>query len=146
MNLGSWGGWIGHWQESIGLPADYFLARGVFLDCRGSVTISPTSTWGICVKVLSESHDISRGPGQLGAVVQRPVVVEDGAWIGSYTLLLGCRIGVGSIVAAGSVVRGQNVAPGVMVAGNPARVVARWDGAKWAYLDVRKSGYERELA
>ncbi len=44
------------------------------------------------------------------------------------------------------VVRGQNVASGVMVAGNPARVVARWDGEKWIHLPVEEAGWERELA
>jgi len=73
------------------------------------------------------------------------VYVEDGAWIGSHSVLAGCRIGAGAIVAAGSVVRGQTVAPGVMVAGNPARVIARWDGARWEYVDAAECGYARGL-
>jgi acetyltransferase-like isoleucine patch superfamily enzyme len=131
---------LGAWQETIGLPWEYFAIRGCFLDCRSPLVISPKSAWGIKVQILTESHDISRGPGTLGIVVPRPVYVEDGAWIGSYSLLIGCRIGAGAIVAAGTVVRCQDVGPGVMVAGNPAQVIARWDGAAWVY-----AGFDRML-
>jgi len=48
-------------------------------------------------------------------------------------------------VAAGTVVRGQDVAPGLMVAGNPARVIARWTGEQWEYLPTEESGYRRRL-
>lgn len=96
--------------------------------------------------VLTESHDISGGPGNLGTVVPRGVRVDAGAWICSYSLLVGCHIGAGVIVSAGSVVRGQNVVPGVIVAGNPARVVARWLEGKWVYMDGIESEYTRELS
>jgi acetyltransferase-like isoleucine patch superfamily enzyme len=79
-------------------------------------------------------------------VVAYGVIVQDGAWIGSTSLLMGCTIGAGAIVAAGSVVRGQVIEPGIMVAGNPARVIARWDGTRWNYLPSEQSGFQRELA
>ena len=139
VNLTGYSGRLGQWRNTIGLPWEYFAIRGCFLDCRSPLVISATSTWGIRVNVLTESHDISGGPGKVGPVVSRPVYVEDGAWIGSYSQLIGCRIGVGAIVAAGTVVRCQDVGPGVMVAGNPARVIARFDGAEWVY------DYDREL-
>lgn len=50
-----------------------------------------------------------------------PTLVEEGASIGSSaTILCGVTIGRGAIVGAGSVVT-KNVAPGAVVAGNPAR-------------------------
>ena len=52
-----------------------------------------------------------------------PVVIEDNVFIGMNCLVLkGVRIGKGSVVGAGSVVTGE-VPPGVVVAGNPARIV-----------------------
>jgi acetyltransferase-like isoleucine patch superfamily enzyme len=134
------------YPTKVGLPLSYFQIRGIFLDARGPLEISATSVWGFEVRVYTESHDVDQGPGQTGATVPYGVVVEDGAWIGSHSVLAGCRIGAGAIVAAGSVVRGQTVAPGVMVAGNPARVVARWDGQRWVYLDAAECGYARVLA
>jgi acetyltransferase-like isoleucine patch superfamily enzyme len=52
-----------------------------------------------------------------------PIVVEDGAWIGSRALVLGgVTIGREAVVAAGSVVT-RDVPPHAIVAGVPARVI-----------------------
>ena len=137
---------LGKLPDSVELPEDYFIRRGILLDCRGPLTIDATSIWGFDITVLTESHDIKGGPGPIGPVIPYGVWVEANVWIGSRALLVGCRIGKGSIVAAGTVVRGQDVAPGVIVAGNPARVIARWDGQRWVYLAEEQTEYRRRLA
>jgi acetyltransferase-like isoleucine patch superfamily enzyme len=54
-----------------------------------------------------------------------PTVVRRGASIGSgSTILCGVEIGAGAIVGAGSVVT-EDVPPGVIAAGNPARVLRK---------------------
>ena len=56
-----------------------------------------------------------------------PVVVEDNVLFGANAVVIeGVRIGEGSVVAAGSVVI-EDVAPGMVVAGVPARVVKKKD-------------------
>ena len=56
-----------------------------------------------------------------------PVVVEDNVLMGANAVVIeGVRIGEGSVVAAGSVVI-EDVAPGMVVAGVPARVVKKKD-------------------
>ena len=51
----------------------------------------------------------------------RPIVIDDGVWIGARAIILkGVRIGRGAVVAAGSVVT-RDVDPGATVAGVPAR-------------------------
>lgn len=140
MNLGKFAAVLGHWPETVKLPWQYFEVRGCLIDCRGTLVIDAETSWGYGVRVLTRSHDISSG--KIGPVIDYGVTVEKDAWIGSFSLLCGCRIGAGAIVAAGTVVRGQDVAPGVMVAGNPARVVARWNGSKWVYVE---SAAKREL-
>lgn len=53
----------------------------------------------------------------------RPVVIEDDVWIGSGAIVLpGVRIGRGTVVGAGAVVT-RDLPPGMLAAGNPARVV-----------------------
>ena len=56
-----------------------------------------------------------------------PVIVEDDVVIGANAVVLeGVRIGKGSVVAAGAVVT-EDVPPGVVVAGTPARVIKEKD-------------------
>jgi acetyltransferase-like isoleucine patch superfamily enzyme len=56
-----------------------------------------------------------------------PVKICDNVWIGmNATILKGVTIGENSVVAAGSVVT-KSVEPNVVVAGNPAVVVKRFD-------------------
>jgi acetyltransferase-like isoleucine patch superfamily enzyme len=54
---------------------------------------------------------------------ERPVRIEDDAWIGAGAFVLrGVTIGAGAIIAAGAVVT-KDIAPYCLVAGNPANVV-----------------------
>jgi tetrahydrodipicolinate N-acetyltransferase len=56
-----------------------------------------------------------------------PVIIEDDVLVGANAVVLeGCRVGKGSVVAAGAVVV-QNVDAGVVVAGQPARVIKKVD-------------------
>ncbi len=150
LNLQHTAGRSAKLPATVGLPWQYFEQRGCVLDGRGPLVIDKTSYWGYGVKVITESHDTAGWP-ELGRVIARGVTVEAGAWIGSYSLLVGCTIGAHAIVAAGTVVRGQTVAPYTMVAGNPARVVARWEfstggtGAGWVYEEPNVCGFERDL-
>ncbi|MGD0294539.1 MAG: acyltransferase [Terracidiphilus sp.] len=55
----------------------------------------------------------------------RPVIIRDGVWIGRQCILFpGVKVGEGSVISAGSVVR-THVPPYSVVAGNPARVMFR---------------------
>ena len=75
----------------------------------------------------TNAHDLALGRRHLPDPQTRQVVVGDDVFIGSrVTLLKGCRIGDGAVVAAGSVFPPEfEVAPLSIVAGNPARVVGR---------------------
>ena len=144
MNLNALGAVIGsEWPETVQLSQDYFLARGCFIDTRGPLEIDENSTWGFGVKVITQSHALAGG--DVGAVIDRPVVVKADAWIGSFSLLYNCIIGAGAVVAAGSVVRSCEIMPGVMVAGNPAqKIAARNDSGKWVYFNPKWRTMTRE--
>lgn len=66
---------------------------------------------------------ISSGQPKEIDLQEKAVVIGDDAWIGCLSIILkGVTIGQGAIVGAGSVVT-QDVAPFVIVAGNPAREI-----------------------
>lgn len=57
------------------------------------------------------------------ATVTKPVVLKKNVWLGANTVVLrGVTIGEGSVVAIGSIVT-KDVPDGVIVAGNPAKVI-----------------------
>ncbi|MGA3291920.1 MAG: acyltransferase [Candidatus Microgenomates bacterium] len=58
-------------------------------------------------------------------VINKPVVIEDKAWVGFNSIILkGVTIGEGAIVGAGSVVT-KDVAPYILVGGNPAKFIKK---------------------
>jgi acetyltransferase-like isoleucine patch superfamily enzyme len=66
---------------------------------------------------------VGRRLGGNNGVAHKAVFIDDDVWIGAMAIVLkGVSIGRGSIIGAGSVVT-KNVPPGVICAGNPARVI-----------------------
>lgn len=117
--------------STVGFEIKYFNERNIRLDCRGPLVIHPDSRWGHYVTVITKSHNM--GPDGGGYLVDRPVIVDKNAWICSGAYLYNCHIGEGAVVSVGTVVRSQEVKPFVMVAGNPARVIARYINGEWVY-------------
>jgi acetyltransferase-like isoleucine patch superfamily enzyme len=72
------------------------------------------------VRMLAAGHDPDDPElADVGADIR----VDDDAWIGAGALILqGVHVGAGAVVAAGSVVT-RDVAPNMIVAGNPARAL-----------------------
>jgi acetyltransferase-like isoleucine patch superfamily enzyme len=95
----------------------------VTINVDAEVVLGNNVSLGPHVRIYTASHGI--GPGsnrRMGAVLAKPVVIEDGSWIGlGATILPGITVGHGSIVAAGAVVH-EDVPPDTYVVGNPARV------------------------
>lgn len=69
----------------------------------------------------------------------KDVIIEDGVWCGcNVTILKGCHIGRGAVVAAGSVVT-KNVPPYAIVGGNPAKII------KYRFTEKQIKEHERIL-
>ena len=125
--------------DKTGKPLSYFAMRGIFLDCRGPLKIHPNSEWGWHVMVLTRSHDVSGG-SYSQTRVERPVTVDEGAWICSRALLYNCHIKHHAIVACGAVVRNMTVEPHTIVEGNPAVPTRRFVDGKWQPIERNTDG------
>jgi maltose O-acetyltransferase len=99
----------------------YFNFNCVILDCA-RVTIGSNVFFAPGVQVYAATHPLDpviRRTLELG----KPVTIGDDTGVGGGAIILpGVRIGSRSVVGAGAVVT-RDVAEGVVVAGNPARVI-----------------------
>ena len=93
------------------------------LDLNATITIGDRVHIGHHVVMITADHELDGPERRCGALVLRPIVIEDGAWIGArVTIGPGVRVGRGSVVAMGSVVT-ADVPPHKVVGGNPARAI-----------------------
>jgi maltose O-acetyltransferase len=103
------------------------LGDGVFLNFNCvildvvEVTIGDRTQIGPAVQIYAADHPRDAETRRAGLEFGRPVRIGSDVWIGGGAILLpGVTVGDGAVIGAGSVVT-RNVAPGVTVAGNPAR-------------------------
>ncbi len=96
------------------------IGHGAAIACHEQITIGNDAQLGPFVMLMdTDFHEAGRhdSTGATGAIH-----IGAGARLGArVTVLRGSTIGAGAVVHAGSVVKGD-VAPGVHVAGNPARI------------------------
>ena len=75
------------------------------------------------VVMVTAEHEIGNSDARCAALTPRPIVIEDGCWIGAGAMIApGITIGRGSVVSMGAVVS-MDVPPNKVVGGNPARPI-----------------------
>jgi acetyltransferase-like isoleucine patch superfamily enzyme len=96
-----------------------------YIGCAGFIEIGRDCMFGPRVSLIAENHRIPvDGQALKGAGVTRlGIRIGNDCWIGANTVILdGARIGEGSIIGAGAVVRGV-IPPSSIAVGVPARVI-----------------------
>jgi maltose O-acetyltransferase len=87
------------------------------------VTIGNDVQIGPRVMFETVSHDLEYVPGRLRKSQTKPIVVEDGVWIGAGAIVTqGVTIGRGAVIAAGAVVT-SDVPANTVAGGVPARTI-----------------------
>jgi acetyltransferase-like isoleucine patch superfamily enzyme len=146
--------------------AEYLRRHGGFYHLGEACSILPSAqildpayTWignRVCLAsctLICHDGSIEVLHNRYGLRIDRigPVILQDDVYVGEKAMVLGgTTIGEGSIIGAGAVVR-QNIPPGSVATGNPAKVVARiedlirfWEAESmaypWADLIARRNG------
>lgn len=100
----------------------YINFNCVILDVA-PVRIGSHVMMGPAVQIYTASHPLDAKERAKGLELGKAIRIEDHVWLGGGCILCpGVTIGAGSIVAAGAVVT-KDVPPGVIVGGNPVRVI-----------------------
>lgn len=100
---------VGNFNLTILDEAEVRIGNNVF--------IGPSTT--LCTVI----HALDVEQRNAGIMKALPIVIGNDVWIAAnVTVLPGVTIGDGAVVGAGSVVT-KDVAPGTLVAGNPARII-----------------------
>ena len=102
---------------------DVFVNNGSVLSASQLIRIgSRVNIAPDCVLIDNDFHGVA---DRDSAPKMAPIILEDDVWLGTRVVVLrGVTIGRGSVIAAGSVVT-NDVPPGVLAGGVPAKVLKR---------------------
>ncbi len=113
-----------HADGRIEIGEQVFINYGTSISAHAMVRIGDDCKIGQYSIVMDcDWHELETPSHYGGHGVPRPVVLEQGVWLGArVTVLKGVTIGRGSVIGAGSVVV-SDIPDGVVAAGVPARVI-----------------------
>lgn len=107
------------------------LNQYVVLNGEGGISIGDDVMIAAFVSIFAANHQYKRADmliREQGMYSKGGIVINNDVWIGTHSVILdGVTIGVGSVIAAGTVVT-KNVEPYSIMAGVPARLIGRRKG------------------
>lgn len=111
-------------SKSLISIGDNCRIHGSCLNAINEISIGANCLIAANCQILDNSgHDIYESNMQKISSKSKKVVIEDNVWIGTGSIILpGTKIGRGSVVSAGSVVRGS-FDSNSLIAGNPSKTV-----------------------
>jgi lipopolysaccharide O-acetyltransferase len=129
---------------SITIGDGVSFGTDVHIACNHRVVIGDHVLGGSHIYISDHDHGVYAGPAPHSRPDEPPVarvltsagsvVIEDRVFIGEYVIILkNVTIGRGAVVAAGAVVT-RDVPAASIVAGNPARVISRFDATRGVWL------------
>ena len=100
-----------------------YLNENITFNLGATVTLEDNVSVGMECLFITNTHEMGSADFRAGTVVNKPVSVGRGAWLGArVTVLPGANIGAGAVVASGAVVVGD-VKANVIAAGVPIKIV-----------------------
>ncbi len=123
--------------EKINFKGLCYIGPHSYIAARGSLTIEDNVIIGPKVSIWTYSHNyLSEDSLPYGGTdLYKPIIIEKDVWIGYGVILLpGTKIGKGSVIGAGSVIRGE-IPPLSLVMGNPHKIVRTLSSNRYNDLD-----------
>lgn len=118
-----------HWTTEIKYPGNIQLGHNVAIGPNCTLGAMSPIRIGDYVRIskgaVIETAGLDLSTGRPYTHRAKPIVIEDGAWIGSNAIVLGgVTIGENAIVGAGAVIT-KDVPPNAIVVGAPTRHLVR---------------------
>lgn len=121
-------GCVCHWNVDLKYPENLVLGDGVVIGVNASLGAHSPIHIGHRVRISKDVQietaglDFLTGPPPYRHQ-SKPIVIEEGVWIGTRSMVLGgVHIGAHAVIASGSIVT-RDVPPRTLVAGIPAKVI-----------------------
>lgn len=110
--------------KNISIGKHCFLNTDIRFGCpEAKIQIGDHVSIGPKVCFETVNHDLIYLPNQPRKISGKPIVVEEGVWIGAGAIILaGTTLGKGAVIAAGAVVN-RDVPPYTVVGGVPAKLI-----------------------
>lgn len=111
-------------EARITVGAGTYFSNNVQVIAETQVRIGAKCLIGDAVLIMdSDGHNLTAERRHQGPCLTAEIIIEDNVFIGSRVVILkGVTIGKHSVIGAGSVVV-RSIPPGVIAAGNPAKVL-----------------------
>lgn len=108
---------------NIHIGENFFANFNLTILDEAEVRIGDNCFIGPNVSIFTACHPLDAASRDTGVEWAEPVTIGDSVWIGgNATILPGVTIGDNVVIGAGSVVT-RNIPSGVVVGGNPARII-----------------------
>lgn len=115
-----------------------YIAKDVNLGLHAKIIIGSNVVVNSGSKLITGTHDIDKSDWPL---IKKDIVIDDYAWIATNAIILpGVRIGYGSVIGAGAVIR-SDVPPLAVMIGNPAYCVRTRSNCCFNYNPVAFTSY-----
>ena len=110
---------------NIHIGENFFANFNLTILDEAEVRIGDNCFIGPNVSIFTACHPLDAASRDTGVEWAEPVTIGDSVWIGgNATILPGVTIGDNVVIGAGSVVT-RNIPSGVVVGGNPARIIKK---------------------